>query len=525
MATSLWIGKDPKSKFEQRDCEIVGASLTISKSGKVIASYPLARSWLTVPKYLSVTDRPHCFLLEVENLTSKEKKGKEPERISVYLDAGSEVQSSQWLRDIRKADPLRVFYVSLDLATARSDSRKTIPRPWRMCIKWLNTNALDEPNLYCVPGSRTDVERYIHRFDADEKDIEIPASEHPHTVSSLLVHCLSDDLWNGQREPFLALAQSFHAEEKSDSSAASSSSSESVSAALSEHQISSLNEMRSLVAAYPRFLRASMRLLIEHFRLVVAHSENNGMTAVKLAAAVFPRSGSSINLMILYTDQIFGPPTMVFGESLETAVQRGSKEGIPNPIWDTVTWLDNNALHEVGLYRIPGDDRKVGEYVNHYNDGEEVVFPLSELSETVASVLKSFLYNMPESLLQSNLKHSFMAIHGDKGFGGLREQFSQMASGKSAISSAVVESKPETVSDLSHELSDEQKTIATKALIDEMLPRSRTFLQFLMRHWGRVARNSQVNKMTPRNIALSLYPSWSKTFEFLVEHQELLFVS
>lgn len=498
MAT-LWVGKEPKGKFHLREYELIDGTLRISKGGKLLVTYPLARSHITTPKYLSVPDRPHCFLLEAE--VPKEKRAKEGERIPLYLDAGDEKLSGKLRSDIRVADPLRVFYVPLELAASRSDYKKSIPRPWRWCLRWLNTHALEEPNLYCVPGSRTDVEAYIHRFDADEKDLTIPPSEYPHTVASVLVHCLSEDLWNGHHERFVELARDFDADD--------------TGGALTPKQVQSLEEMRRLISSHPRVLRASLRLLFEHFCLVVAHSAKNQMNATKLGAAIFPRTGLCVSLMITHFDRVFGPPTEIFGESLGTALERANADGIPTPVRDTVTWLDNNALHEVGLYRIPGDDRKVTSYMNMYDDGQQVVFPPSELSETVASVLKSFIYSMDETLLQSDLKTQFLAVHGDKGYGALIEQFSQMASGRPAA--AVAEVKDEVV------LSEEEKFAATKALMAQMIPRQKILLKFLMGHWGRVANNSQENKMTARNLALSLYPGWAKTFQFLVENQEALF--
>lgn len=42
-----------------------------------------------------------------------------------------------------------------------------------------------------------------------------------------------------------------------------------------------------------------------------------------------------------------GPPTEIFGLSLVTALERANSEGLPAPVRDTITWLNNNALHEV----------------------------------------------------------------------------------------------------------------------------------------------------------------------------------
>lgn len=85
------------------------------------------------------------------------------------------------------------------------------------------------------------MENYIHRFDADEKDLSIPASEYPHTVASVLVHCLSEDLWNGHHERFVELAKDFGEVEGGTLTAA---------------QAQSLDEMRRLVASHPRVLRS-----------------------------------------------------------------------------------------------------------------------------------------------------------------------------------------------------------------------------------------------------------------------------
>jgi hypothetical protein len=158
----------------------------------------------------------------------------------------------------------------------------------------------------------------------------------------------------------------------------------------------------------------------------------------------------------------------------------------------------------------------VVEYMAEYDDGQDVVFAPSELAETVCSVLKKYLYSLPQSVFRDDeVRWEMQRVCGDKGFAGLRAQLLAMTVG-GPVQEAVQHEEKE-------ELSEEQQLDRMQTLVGRMAPHTRASLQFLVRHFAAVAANAAVNKMTPTNIAISIYPSRHKTRAFHIENEAAVF--
>jgi hypothetical protein len=110
--------------------------------------------------------------------------------------------------------------------------------------------------------------------------------------------------------------------------------------------------------------------------------------------------------------------TKVFGVPLQLAVDRSDPTGnthCPTVIINSVKFLNEKGLLEVGLYRIPGDKKVIMEYRTKFNKGEPIQF-LEELESgkrrhepaDVAGLVLQFLRELPESLFGEKYHDKFM---------------------------------------------------------------------------------------------------------------------
>jgi hypothetical protein len=92
----------------------------------------------------------------------------------------------------------------------------------------------------------------------------------------------------------------------------------------------------------------------------------------------------------------------MFGRSLEETMAVETRLGgsyVPIFLHRCVTFLREHALHEVGIFRLPGQASRVQDLKELYDQGCQQQFSASEDVHTVGSLLKLYLRELPEPLV------------------------------------------------------------------------------------------------------------------------------
>ncbi|XP_061595087.1 rho GTPase-activating protein 22-like [Cololabis saira] len=96
------------------------------------------------------------------------------------------------------------------------------------------------------------------------------------------------------------------------------------------------------------------------------------------------------------------PFTGVFGQRLEETVLYERRYGVrlvPLVVEQCVNYIRERGLHEVGLFRQPGQTSRVKELQEAFDSGERPTFDGNTDVHTVASLLKLYLRQLPEPLV------------------------------------------------------------------------------------------------------------------------------
>ncbi|KAK5858290.1 hypothetical protein PBY51_002443 [Eleginops maclovinus] len=105
------------------------------------------------------------------------------------------------------------------------------------------------------------------------------------------------------------------------------------------------------------------------------------------------------------------PFTGVFGQRLEETVLYERRYGVrlvPLVVEQCVTFIREQGLHEVGLFRQPGQSSLVKELQEAFDAGERPSFDSSTDVHTVASLLKLYLRQLPEPLVPYRRYQDFL---------------------------------------------------------------------------------------------------------------------
>ncbi|KAM9846450.1 rho GTPase-activating protein 22 [Aulostomus maculatus] len=105
------------------------------------------------------------------------------------------------------------------------------------------------------------------------------------------------------------------------------------------------------------------------------------------------------------------PFTGVFGQRLEETVLYERRYGVrlvPLVVEQCVTFIRERGLHEVGLFRQPGQASLVKELQEAFDAGERPSFDSSTDIHTVASLLKLYLRQLPEPLVPYSHYQDFL---------------------------------------------------------------------------------------------------------------------
>ncbi|XP_063262129.1 protein FAM13C isoform X2 [Prinia subflava] len=203
-------------------------------------------------------------------------------------------------------------------------------------------------------------------------------------------------------------------------------------------------------------------------------------------------------------DLQFSSESSTFGVPLETLVQDAEQCGVPSLVAQMVEYLEVFGLERVGIFRISGSANKIKELRQKYNQGEKVDLINDGDVDSVASLLKLFLKELPVAVFPDNI------------CSGLLKTFQE------------------------HKINTTECIENLRQLLS-CLPKAHQYLlQFLSAFLLKVSAYSAVNFMTLENLAIVFGPALFKipvsplAFEeqrlynglllYLLQHQEMLFV-
>ncbi|KFV13885.1 Protein FAM13A [Pterocles gutturalis] len=104
----------------------------------------------------------------------------------------------------------------------------------------------------------------------------------------------------------------------------------------------------------------------------------------------------------------FSRERRTFGVPLETLIQDATQCGVPFLVTQMVEYLEVFGLEHVGIFRISGSVNKIKELKQKYNQGEEVDLINDGDVDSVASLLKLFLKELPVAVFPDNICSSLL---------------------------------------------------------------------------------------------------------------------
>ncbi|XP_015721759.1 protein FAM13A-like isoform X2 [Coturnix japonica] len=203
-------------------------------------------------------------------------------------------------------------------------------------------------------------------------------------------------------------------------------------------------------------------------------------------------------------DPQFSRERRTFGVPLEVLTKNATQCGVPFLVTQMVEYLEVFGLQRVGIFRISGSVNKIKELKQKYNQGEKVDLINHGDVDSVASLLKLFLNELPVAVLPDNICT------------GMLKTFQE------------------------HRI-DTTECIKNLRQLISCLPKAhQNLLQFLSAFLLKVATYSAVNCMTLENLAIVFGPALFKIpvsplaceeqrlynglLLYLLQHYEMLFV-
>ncbi|NXE82309.1 FA13A protein, partial [Cochlearius cochlearius] len=102
-------------------------------------------------------------------------------------------------------------------------------------------------------------------------------------------------------------------------------------------------------------------------------------------------------------DLQFSRESSTFGVPLETLTEDAKQRGVPFLVTEMVEYLEVFGLERVGIFRISGSVNKIKELKQKYNQGEKVDLINDGDVDSVASLLKVFLKELPVAVIPDNI--------------------------------------------------------------------------------------------------------------------------
>jgi hypothetical protein len=199
--------------------------------------------------------------------------------------------------------------------------------------------------------------------------------------------------------------------------------------------------------------------------------------------------------------------TRIFGIPLAVAATKFSQttdeKNVPYPLYSSIRYLNEKCLNTVGLYRVPGNKRVTEEYRDRFDKGEMINFLDDKQNHDphdVCGLVSLFMNSLPESIFSTKLRELFQL-----------KQFN-------------------TTSEDDEKKIEENKELKIQRLQQliwcDLYPEiNRDTLRYFVRHLHLIDKNSENNKMTAKNIVISLFgvSPFSRTYYLLITNYERIF--
>ncbi|NWS14083.1 FA13A protein, partial [Pachyramphus minor] len=173
-------------------------------------------------------------------------------------------------------------------------------------------------------------------------------------------------------------------------------------------------------------------------------------------------------------DLQFSRERNTFGVPLETLMQGATQCGVPSLVTQMVEYLEMFGLERVGIFRIGGSVNKIKELKQKYNQGEKVDLINDGDVDSVASLLKLFLKELPVAVFPDNI------------CSGLLKTFQE------------------------HKINTTECIENLRQLLSCLPKAHQNLLQFLSAFLFKVAMHSAVNSMTLENLSIVFGPALFK---------------
>ncbi|XP_026215633.1 protein FAM13A isoform X2 [Anabas testudineus] len=191
----------------------------------------------------------------------------------------------------------------------------------------------------------------------------------------------------------------------------------------------------------------------------------------KTAVQVKEDMKKMVQIPILRSRTVAAKHTKLFGVSLCDLREKGLvQDGVPLVVQRMVEHLRKHALHQEGLFRVNGNVRAVETLKQRLESGEDVDL-LSECdTPTVASLLKRYLRDLPEGLVNSTVQQELIQHHQECG-------------------------------------GDDGSWSDLRDLLQQLPDTNHSLLRYLCHFLSLVERNHKDNRMTALNLATVFGPS------------------
>uniref|UniRef100_A0A8C0GTQ8 Rho-GAP domain-containing protein n=1 Tax=Chelonoidis abingdonii TaxID=106734 RepID=A0A8C0GTQ8_CHEAB len=160
-----------------------------------------------------------------------------------------------------------------------------------------------------------------------------------------------------------------------------------------------------------------------------------------------------------------------FGVPLETLAQEATQCQVPFVVTQMVEYLEMFGLDHIGLFRISGSVNKIKALKQKYDQGEKVDLINDGDIDSVASLFKLFLKELPVAVFPDNLHANLLKTFEDNK--------NHMA----------------------------ERTQCLKRLLSSFPKAHYNFFQFLSTFLLKVASHSEMNHMTLENLAIVFGPT------------------
>ncbi|XP_067441001.1 protein FAM13A isoform X2 [Thunnus thynnus] len=132
----------------------------------------------------------------------------------------------------------------------------------------------------------------------------------------------------------------------------------------------------------------------------------------KTAVQVKEDMKKMVQIPMLRPRTVAAKHTKLFGAPLFELCEKGLVEdGVPLVVRKMVEYLGKHALHQEGLFRVNGNVRAVETLKHRLESGEDVDLLSESDTCTVASLLKQYLRDLPQGLVDSTVQQALIQHH------------------------------------------------------------------------------------------------------------------